>query len=64
MYEEKRMKDECKDFSLHDQLKLSMIENTIREGLGVIYDLFSYKHVEFEILRDLVGDIHRTELGI
>lgn len=41
-----------------------MIENTIREGLGVIYDSFSYKHVEFEILRDLVGDIHRTELGI
>lgn len=50
--------------SLHDQLKLSMIENTIREGLEVIYDLCSYKDVEFEMLGHLEGDINRKELGI
>ena len=50
------MKDDSKVFSLHDQLKLSTIENPIREGLGVIYDPYSCTHVEFEILRHFVGE--------
>lgn len=60
-YEGERRKDDSEVFSLHDQLKLSMIENTIRECLGMIYDPCSCKHVKFEIL---VGeDTQKKNLG-
>lgn len=54
------MKNYSKVFSLYDQLKLSMIENSTGEGLGVIHDPYSSKHVEFEILRHSVdGDTQK-----
>lgn len=58
--ETKRMKEDSKVFGLEDQLKLSAIENTVREGWGVIYNPCNYN----EKLRPLIGEYTQRRPGI